>query len=188
MALFCVLAVVIAIAMIEPQYHINVGHVARLMKNFGLKRLYFVKPRFDEMEAVRYSMHGKDVLAAAKTITLDQLTKKFDILIGTTAIAGTSKLNVLRETTSAERMAELIHEGHDKNYCILLGRESSGLTNKELAMCDLAVLVDTKTKYRTMNIAHALAIMLYEISRLKPQLHARKSKKTVVHASGREPS
>src|SRR5262245_47593148 len=26
----------LSVVMIEPQYHVNVGHVARLMKNFGL--------------------------------------------------------------------------------------------------------------------------------------------------------
>lgn len=175
---------VIAVALVEPQYHVNVGHVARLMKNFGLKRLYFIKPHFDRVEAVKYSTHGKGVLESAKTATLKQLRKKFDVLIGTTAIPATSRLNVLREATSAEQMAKIIvHSGDGKDFCIVLGRESSGLNNEELAMCDLVVIIDTKTKYRTMNIAHALAILLYEISKLKPELPVKKSKKKIGLAS-----
>ncbi|AFU60088.1 putative RNA methyltransferase [Candidatus Nitrososphaera gargensis Ga9.2] len=174
---------VIAVALVEPQYHVNVGHVARLMENFGLKRLYFIKPHFDRVEALKYSTHGKDVLETAKTATLKQLRKKFDILIGTTAIPATSRLNVLREATGAEQIAKIIHSGDGKNFCIVLGRESSGLNNEELAMCDLVVIIDTKTKYRTMNIAHALAIMLYEISKLKPELPVKKSKKKIDLAS-----
>src|SRR5687768_8348019 len=140
------------------------------MKNFGLKKLYFVKPHFDRAEAVKYSTHGKDVLAAAKTATLVQLRKKFDILIGTTAIPATSRLNIVRESISAEHMARIIRDGAGKDFCIVLGRESSGLSNRELAMCDLVAAVDTKTKYKTMNIAHSLAILLYEISKSKPEL------------------
>ncbi len=174
---------VVAIALVEPQYNVNVGHVARLMKNFGLKRLYFVKPHFDRVEAVKYSTHGKDVLESAKTTTLKQLRKKFDILIGTTAIPATSRLNVLREATSAEQMAKIIHDGDGKDFCIVLGRESSGLNNEELTICDFVVIIDTKTKYRTMNISHALAILLYEISKLKPELPIKKSKKKVDLAS-----
>ncbi len=175
---------VIAVALVEPQYHVNVGHVARLMKNFGLKRLYFIKPHFDRVEAVKYSTHGKGVLESAKTATLKQLRKKFDVLIGTTAIPATSRLNVLREATSAEQMAKIIvHSGDGKDFCIVLGRESSGLNNEELAMCDLVVIIDTKTNYRTMNIAHALAILLYEISKLKPELPVKKSKKKIDLAS-----
>ena len=177
---------VVAVALVEPQYHINVGHVARVMKNFGLKRLYFVKPHFDRAEAVKYSTHGKDVLTAAETKTLKQLSKKFDVLIGTTAIRATSRLNVLREAIGAEQMARIVHDGEGKDFCIMLGRESAGLNNEELALCDLVVIIDTKTKYRTMNIAHALAILLYEISRLQPELPVKKSKKKIDLASKKD--
>jgi TrmH family RNA methyltransferase len=175
--------VVIAVTLIEPQGYVNVGHVARLMKNFGLNKLYFVRPGFDRAEAVRYSTHGKDVLAAAKSTTLKQLRKRFDVLVGTTAIHATSRLNVLRESVSAEQLARIIYDGSGKDFCIVLGREASGLNNEELAMCDLVVNIDTKTKYRTMNVAHALAIILYEISKSKPELPAKKSKKKVDLAS-----
>lgn len=177
---------VVAVALIEPQYHVNVGHVARLLKNFGLRRLYFVKPHFDRAEAVKYSTHGKDVLAAAKTVTLKQLRKKFDVLVGTTAIRATSRLNVLRESIGAEQMARIIHDGNSRDFCIVLGRESSGLNNEELALCDLVVNINTKTKYTTMNVAHALAVLLYEISRYKPELPVKKSKKKLDLASQQE--
>ena len=169
--------------MVEPRGHVNVGHVARLMKNFGLKKLYFVKPGFDRIEAVKYSTHGKDVLASAKTITLRQLRKRFDVIIGTTAIRATSRLNVLRETIGPEQMAKIINDAREKDFCILLGRESSGLKNMELAMCDLVALIDTMTKYRTMNVAHALAVLLYEISKLTPQAPRKKTRKDIDLAS-----
>jgi TrmH family RNA methyltransferase len=174
----------IAIALIEPQYPVNVGHIARLMKNFGLKRLYFVRPHFKKADAIKYSTHGSDLLVAAKTVTLSQLRKKFDLLIGTTAIRATSRLNVLRESVSAEQMAKIVHDASTtKDLCILFGRESSGLKNEELEMCDLVVTIDTKTKYRTMNVAHALAILLYEISKLKSELPVENTKKRVDLAS-----
>jgi tRNA/rRNA methyltransferase len=160
-----------------------VGHIARLMKNFGFKSLYFVRPHFDKAEAIKYSTHGKDVLVTAKTVTLKQLRKEFDVLIGTTAIRAASRLNILRESINAEQTAKIMHDASTKDYCILLGREASGLKNDELEMCDLVVTIDTKTKYRTMNVAHALAILLYEISKLKSELPVKKSKKRVDLAS-----
>lgn len=172
-----------AVALIEPQFHVNVGHVARLMKNFGLRRLYFIGPHFDRYEAVRYAMHGKDVLAAARTVTLQQLRKRFDVLIGTTAISATSRLNVLRESVSAEQLARIIREGTPRRFCIVLGREPSGMNNNELAMCDLVCTVDTRTKYRTMNVAHALAILLYELSRQQQPPPAKATKKMVRSAA-----
>jgi TrmH family RNA methyltransferase len=176
----------VAVALIEPQYPVNVGHIARLMKNFGYKRLYFVRPHFDEAKAIKYSTHGKDILVAAKTITSNQLRKNFDVIIGTTAIHATSRLNILRESINAEQTAKIIHDKSTSEYCILLGRESSGLNNKELEMCDLVLTIDTKTEYRTMNVTYALAILLYEISKLRPELPVRKSKKKVDLASQQE--
>jgi TrmH family RNA methyltransferase len=172
----------VAVALVEPQGYVNVGHVARLMKNFSLRKLYFVRPSFDRVEAVRYSTHGKDVLAAARIVTFKQLRNMFDVLVGTTAIHATSRLNVLRESVSAEQMARIIHES-SKDFCIVLGREASGLKNEELALCDLVVNIDTKTKYRTMNVSHALGILLYEISKSKPELPVKKSKKRIDLAS-----
>jgi tRNA C32,U32 (ribose-2'-O)-methylase TrmJ len=92
----------IAVTLIEPQYPVNLGHMARLMKNFGLKSLYFIRPHFDKTEAAKYSTHGNDILIAAKSVTLSQLRKKFDVLIGTTAIQASSRLNILRGSINAE--------------------------------------------------------------------------------------
>ena len=56
----------------------------------------------------------------------------------------------------------------EKDFCIVLGRETSGF-NKELQMCDLIVVIDTKTKYRTINILHGLAILLWDIKSGTPK-------------------
>ena len=173
----------VGVALVEPQYHVSAGHVARLMKNFDLSQLYLIKPAFDQEEAKRYSMHGSDVLASAKVVTLAQLRKKFDILVGTTAIRATSKLNILREPVSPEQLAAIVHESGGRDFCIVLGREASGLNNRELGMCDLVAIIDTKTDYRTLNIAHALAILLYQISRFRPDAPVKKSKKKIDIAS-----
>ena len=178
---------IIAVTLIEPQYPVNVGHIARLMKNFGLKKLYFVRPNFDKIEAAKYSTHGNDILIAAKSVTLSQLRKKFDVIVGTTAILGSSRLNILRESISAEQLAKIIHDSSIKDFCILLGRESSGLNNEELKLCNLVVTIDTKTNYRTMNVAHALAILLYEISKLQsPELPVKMNKKKIELASQKD--
>jgi tRNA/rRNA methyltransferase len=157
------------------------------MKNFGLKSLYFVRPHFDRTEAAKYSTHGNDILIAAKSVTLSELRKKFDVLIGTTAIQASSRLNILRGSINAEQLAKIIYDSRTKDFCILLGRESSGLNNKELKLCNVVVTIDTKTNYRTMNVAHALAILLYEISKLQSsEPPVKKSKKKVELASQKD--
>src|ERR687885_1529993 len=156
----------IAVALVEPQYETNVGYIARIMKNFGYKQLYVINPSFEKEKAARFATHGKDILASTKISTLKELREKFDVLVGTTALSAYSRLNILRNSINVVSLSEIIKNvGIEKDFCIVLGRESSGLNNRECEMCDLVVTIDTKTDYRTMNISHALAILLYEISK-----------------------
>jgi TrmH family RNA methyltransferase len=47
--------------------------------------------------------------------------------------------------------------------CILFGRETTGLTNEELELCDMVIRIPTGTQYRTLNVSHAAAIILYTL-------------------------
>jgi tRNA/rRNA methyltransferase len=156
----------IAVAIVEPRLYINVGYVARIMKNFGIARLRLIDPSYDVERANWYAMHGRDILDSATMTNLNELRKCSKLLVGTTALKGSTRLNVLRDTITADRLAELVNaipEGEEVS--IILGREASGLKNRELEVCDLVVAIETGTPYRTMNISHALGIILYEINK-----------------------
>jgi tRNA/rRNA methyltransferase len=156
----------IAVAIVEPRLYINVGYVARIMKNFGIARLRLIDPSYDVDKANWYAMHGRDILDSATKTNLNELRKCSKLLVGTTALKGSTRLNVLRDTITADRLAALVNtipKGEDVS--IILGREASGLTNRELEVCDLVVAIETGTAYRTMNISHALGIILYEIKK-----------------------
>lgn len=158
----------IAVAIVEPRLYINVGYVARIMKNFGVARLRLIDPSYDVEKANWYAMHGRDILDSATITNLDELRKCSKLLVGTTALKGVTRLNVLRDTITADKLAPLVNaipKGEDVS--IILGREASGLKNRELAVCDLVVAIETGTSYRTMNISHALGIILYEINKHK---------------------
>ena len=43
------------------------------------------------------------------------------------------------------------------------GRDTTGLKREELAQCDMAVRIETGSEYTTLNISHALAILLYKL-------------------------
>ncbi|HYZ50168.1 MAG TPA: RNA methyltransferase [Nitrososphaeraceae archaeon] len=162
---------VIGVALVEPHYEYNVGYVARIMKNFGFTDMFLIDPKFNEEEAIRFATHGKDVLSSATIVSLKELRNKFDILIGTTALPAKSRLNVVRNFISPTQLSNLIRQSENKiDFCIVLGRESSGLLNLEMEICDLVVIIDTKTEYKTMNISHALAILLYELSKRRKHI------------------
>ena len=161
--------------MIEPEHEVNVGHVARVMKNFGINELFLVNPKFDAKKAAIFAVHGKDLLDKAETIDFDDL-RKFDLLIGTTAIRSSDRSNVTRDSINPSQLVQLLVDAK-QHICLILGREATGLNNSELSACDVVVNIDTGTNYRTLNISHALAILLYEIK--SSNFHKKKSLATV---------
>ncbi len=152
----------LSLAVVEPTYAVNVGHLARLVKNFGLQSLILIGPSFNLDEALPYASRGADVLRAAKVMSLKEVFESFDLVIGTTSIPGGSR-NIRRSALSPEAAAKRILQSKG-SICILLGRETIGLTNEELELCDLVISIPTSTAYRTLNISHAAAIILYIIS------------------------
>ena len=48
---------------------------------------------------------------------------------------------------------------------LVFGRDTTGLRNDEIAKCDVVTTVETGTRYRTLNVSHSVAILLYLFSR-----------------------
>jgi TrmH family RNA methyltransferase len=47
---------------------------------------------------------------------------------------------------------------------LLFGREDKGLSNEDLDRCHRAVVIPTDAAYPSMNLGHAVAVMLYELA------------------------
>jgi TrmH family RNA methyltransferase len=154
----------IRVVMVEPQYQQNLGYIARVMKNFGLKELVLVNPKckYNGKEAIKYSKHAKEILETAKVAkSLPSAAK--GLVVGTTGIwrkADSSFYNIFN-------LSELRDKPEWKGsgeVTIVLGRDGTGLTKEEIRDCDLLVFIGASEDYPIMNISHALAIMLYEFT------------------------
>ena len=151
----------ISIAIVEPTYPVNVGHIARLAKNFGVSSLILINPCFKMDEALPYASHGADVLKSSKVMSFNEILQRFDLVVGTPSIPGGSR-NITRDVVTPEAAAKRILESKG-SVCLVLGRETIGLKNEELELCDMVISIPTGTLYRTLNISHAAAIILYTI-------------------------
>ena len=151
----------VSVILIEPQEPGNIGAVARAMANFGLKSLVLISPACDHLseDARRRAVHAGKILENAKAADFSYL-KKFDYLVGATSVMGTD-YNIPRSPVQPSEFAERMPK--NKRAGLLFGRESSGLTNKEIEMCDFVVTIPTSRKYAAMNISHAAAILFYEL-------------------------
>ena len=159
------------VVLVEPEYPENLGMVARLCKNFGAE-LVLVNPRVEIDDTVRQrAMHAQDVLDSVKIVnSLDEVDSPY--LVGTTAKLA-SDYNVNRAYEFPWELERV------ENMALVFGRESTGLTNEELALCDTVVYIPTRPEYRTLNIANAVAILLYE-------LYRREDERTVADRKVRE--
>ena len=155
----------LSLTLVGPEYPINVGYTARLAKNFGIRKLFLVQPRFDRRVASVYAAHGADVIENAEEMSLAQLRRRHDLLVATTAIPATRRSNVNRLSVSPEEISEYVSSS--KSSSIVLGRDTTGLRNEEIAKCDIVTTISTGTGYRTMNVSHSAAILLYIMSRSK---------------------
>ncbi len=156
------------VIVVEPKYQINIGYIARVAMNFGVKRLFFVKPRakLDGRQSVMYAKHAVSLLEGAVIYkTLREATKDCDVVIGTTGIwqkAGVNFGNVYSFEDALGRVGRL---GKDTRVAILVGRDDIGLRSDEIETCDIVAHIETNPDYPVLNISHSLAIFLYLVNR-----------------------
>jgi tRNA/rRNA methyltransferase len=153
----------VSVTLVGPEYPINVGYTARLAKNFGIRKLYLVEPKFDRRVASVYAAHGADIIEEAEEVDLGQLRKRHELLVATTAISATKRTNVNRLSVSPEEVAQYVSSS--RSVSLVLGRDTTGLKNEEIEKCDIVTTINTGTNYRTLNVSHSAAILLYILSR-----------------------
>ena len=160
------------IVLIEPKYSGNVGAVARIMMNFGFKNLLLVKPCPLNEECYVRAVHAYSILDNAKIFgSFEEVTNFLDYLVATSSIETKSDKKHLRNPVSLQDFSNQIFDT-DGKVGIIFGREDYGLYNPEIASCDIMLRIPTDDDYPSMNLSHAVAIVLYSLfinSNFKPR-------------------
>jgi tRNA/rRNA methyltransferase len=165
----------VSVTLVEPSGPVNVGHVARLVQNFGVKKLYLVGPKVDMSVAAVYASHASGVLDRATITTFDRVREENELLVASTAVRASKKSNVIRRTVAPERLRSLL--SGSRTSSLVFGRDTTGLTNEELRSCDVTTTIDAWPGYRALNIGHAAAILLYFAFRGSGRGERRQSRK-----------
>jgi tRNA/rRNA methyltransferase len=151
----------IRIILVEPAGPLNVGSVARVMKNMGLQRLVLVNPQCDFLgeEARKMAVHGWDVLEAAQRVaTLPEA------LTGCQrAIATTARVRTLLTPMEPPRSALPWLLEDTVTSALIFGPEDRGLSNVELNYAQRFVCIPSSAEYPALNLAQAVAICCYEL-------------------------
>ncbi len=154
----------------------NVGAACRALKAMGLSRLSLAAcPEYPE-EAVRtLALHAWDVYASAR-----RFASLGPALSGCSLAAGfTRRTGRIRAPSplGVEEFARRAVSGKGR-VALVFGNERDGLSREELGLCDVAVRIPTSGAFPSLNLAQAVQIASWELSRA---CRAREAK-----AAGRE--
>jgi len=155
------------IILYEPENPGNIGAVARVMGNFGFSNLVIVNPQCDwkGKEAMDRAKHARHILEKAIVAGPERLDA-YGCLIGTTSVLGTD-YNISRSPLVPSDLPRAIMHHEAKDVGLLFGPEGEGLRNTELEHCDILITIPTAATYASMNLSHAVAVVLYEIKKIE---------------------
>jgi TrmH family RNA methyltransferase len=152
------------IVLVEPEGKINMGFILRLARNFNIDDICVVNPKFSisDEEVVNFAARGSELINLVKVVSsLDECVSDSEVSVCTTALYDTDS-DILRQSVSLKHLVNILPT--NTSVALVFGRESVGLTRDELRRCDLVMTIDIRSDYNVLNLSHAVAIVLYELS------------------------
>lgn len=151
----------IRIVLVNTTHPGNIGAVARAMKNMGFDKLTLVAPKiFPDPEAVARASGADDLLE--KAVVTDRLADALEgcgLVIGASARSRSLAWPVIAPRQCA---ALAVQESTTHEVAIVFGREHSGLTNEELALCQYQLRIPCNEEFASLNLAAAVQVIAYE--------------------------
>ena len=155
------------IILVEPSGPLNVGSIARLCSNFNVDELRIVSPKCDiySLETKKMALKGINFIQECNIYkSLIDSISDCDLVLAT---CGRIHYSKEFEQESLENVSAWISNFKEvKNLAIIFGREDRGLTNRELLMANKVFTIDTHINFPSLNLSHAVSIVLYELSKI----------------------
>lgn len=151
----------ISIVLVEPQSPGNVGMVCRAMKNFGFTDLRLVNPcELDHPEALKFAVSARDLLASARIFpTLADAVADSHLSVATTRRHGKYRREIC---TPPEIVSRISSDIGTNRAALVFGREDSGLTTDEVALCRWQATIPT-AEFGSLNLSQAVLLFCYEL-------------------------
>lgn len=149
------------VVLVEPAGDLNVGSIARVMKNMGLSKLVLVNPRCDRNseDARIMAVHAADVLENALVVdSLPEALAGCQRAIATTVRSRSVPINLEPPPVALPWLLT-----PNVQSALMFGAEDRGLSNDELKYAQRFVCVQSNPEYPSLNLAQAVAICAYEI-------------------------
>lgn len=152
----------IRVVLVKPTHPGNIGAAARAMKNMGLRELHLVgEVPPDDPEAVARASNADDVLRAARVHNeLEAAISDCGLVVGTSARQRHLPWELVEPRDCAPR---IVGAAALSPVAVVFGNERTGLTNEELARCNLLISIPTDPAYSSLNLGMAVQVVAYEL-------------------------
>ena len=154
----------LCLVLVRTRNPLNIGAAARAMSNFGFSQLRVVQPYELAFREARSAVGAAALLKNAEEYgTVAEAVSDCELVIGTTAIG---KRQIQQPVRTLELGAKKIRKRLGSvRVAILFGSEKTGLSNEDLSHCHWVLHIPTRPEHLSMNLAQAVAVTLYELTR-----------------------
>jgi len=157
------------VLLVSPRNPLNIGAAARAMANFGFRHLTIVAPFAHNWMEAKSAVGAPDLLREARVCeTLAEAVANCTLVVGTGSLDRRRPEQAI--LTLPQAAAQVRHaigtETEGSRVALLFGSEKHGLTASDLSWCHALAVIDTADAQPSMNLGQAVAVCLYEISRL----------------------
>lgn len=148
----------VRVVLVEPEHPGNVGSAARALWTMGMEHLVVVKPACNPRAEEAYW------LAHAASTVIDNLQvvdTLEEALAGTVFSVGTTRRHrrvAYPVFLPGEAVSQIRERAPSQPAAIVFGRESSGLTNPELALCSIQSTIPCARENHSLNLAQAVLV------------------------------
>ncbi len=156
----------VSVVLVEPIDDLNVGMVARAMRNLKFSDLRIVTKRYIDPKRVAITSReeGQIVFNNARFVSsLPEALADCEDVVGFSA--RDIKKNIFIGTTLSSWGAELCSARKTIKTAVMFGPEDTGLRNEHVTYCRSLVRIPAYSEYSSFNLAQAVLLCLYEISR-----------------------
>lgn len=172
----------IQVVLVCPRFPENIGMAARACGNMGVANLALVSPELwpdhylaehtdvsDPYLEKAFSLAtsaGREIIRSLQVYDgLAQALAERTLSIGATARTGGWRQGILNPAQAAELALAHLEEGGKVSF--VFGPEDKGLDNEAVELCSHLVTIPTASE-PSLNLAQAVLLLLYELSRVLP--------------------
>ncbi len=155
----------VEVVLCRPSDARNIGACIRAVANFGGRRLHVISDSLSDRDALMNFSSG-----ALGVVEVHRQTSLADALSGADWVLGTSRRVHDADAAPVWPLPMLAGRLKDRlSVRVLFGNERTGLSVEELDRCDAVVAIPTSEAFPSMNLGHAVAVLMYELAR--PDTH-----------------